>query len=470
MFGSGADEEDLSLQLSPPEDVESDPVAGLITGTVVGAGVAGAEQEDDEDNALLRSRRARPARPLARGPGEPEEDPFAPVGLRVGTFDLTTTLDLGIGHSITRANAEDPGPPVTYTEQQSGGTITEAGIVLLARSDWSRHALDLELAGRYPFVVGGISDDTPTIDAEAALRLDLFSDTTLTTTLGYSFATADPGSQAVSDAIDPILFPGVTADGESAVQTLSGAVALARTLGPFIGEAEANVQRQLNAAGKLTDGRSIDQGDLDFTRYGLRVRAGYQVSPVLTPFVEVETSSRVMDVRPDTGGFDRNSIGYALRAGTAFDFGPKLNGELAIGYAAENITDTALADIAGLSLQGDIGWSPRRGSDVTFGLATAIAPGTSDADSGSITYAADIGITHKARANLDLTAATGLEYEDVTGGSADTLTATAEAGATWWMNRYLGLTGRLLYEHTFSSDPAEQTNSASAFVGLRLQR
>ena len=464
---NAADEEgpDLSVQLSPPEDVEEDEVGGLITGTIG----AIPEPEPDEEESL-RTLRTEPVGALASGPGEPEEAPFAPVGLRIGTFDLTTSLDLGIGGSTTRAVSEDPGPPVSYAEQRSSGTLTEAGLVLLATSDWSRHALELGLEARYPFVVGGTSDDTPTIDATAELRLDLLSDTTLTATLGYSYATDNPSSQAVVDALDPVLFPDLAADGESAVHGLAGSLALARTAGPFIGQIEGSAGRQLHAAAKLTDGTSIAQDDLDFTRYGLRLRAGYQVSPVLTPFVEGEVSRRVMDETPDSGGFDRNATGYALRAGTAFDFGPKLNGELAVGYAAEDISDAALADIAGLSVSGEVNWSPRRGTDVALALSSAIAPGTSDADSGSVTYGADVAVTHRARADLELTASAGVEYEDVTGGSADALTAKAGLGATWWMNRYLGLTSRVLYERTFSSDPADETDSASAFLGLRLQR
>ena len=47
----------------------------------------------------------------------------------------------------------------------------------------------------------------------------------------------------------------------------------------------------------------------------------------------------------------------------------------------------------------------------------------------------------------------------------------AEAGATWWLNRYAGLTGRLRHENA-AQQPAgprlRPTNSV--FLGLKLQR
>ena len=46
----------------------------------------------------------------------------------------------------------------------------------------------------------------------------------------------------------------------------------------------------------------------------------------------------------------------------------------------------------------------------------------------------------------------------------------AEASTTYWINRYLGLTGRLRHEQLDSTLPDRDYKTNSVFVGLKLQR
>jgi hypothetical protein len=68
-----------------------------------------------------------------------EDDPFAPVGLRVGTFVVTPYVEMRGGYD---GNA-------LRVPNGAGSSFAEVGGGLAARSDWSRHALDIELRGGY---------------------------------------------------------------------------------------------------------------------------------------------------------------------------------------------------------------------------------------------------------------------------------------------------------------------------------
>jgi hypothetical protein len=64
----------------------------------------------------------------------------------------------------------------------------------------------------------------------------------------------------------------------------------------------------------------------------------------------------------------------------------------------------------------------------------------------------------------------GIGYRDYSGSSAHDLLLTAEVGATWWLNRYAGITGRLRHESQKSDLEGRDYDANSVFLGLRLQR
>lgn len=459
VFGPVDSDDDIETARNAPGE---DDVADVITGAI--------EDETALNEPAGRVQAIEPVGPLQTGVGSIDPDPYAPVGLRLGTFDINTTLDLGLSYTRSDDTFEVDTSPPTFESQQTDGIFSDAALRVDAVSDWSRHQLRLGFGGRLPARLSGDEQGQPSADVDAALRLDLDRETTLTVSARYGYAQDDPGSAAVFEATDATLFPDIQATNDPTLQSFGGGATLERQAGPFSALAAINVDREIYGDAKLSDGRAIAQDDLDFTRYSGRLRGGYAISPVLTPFVEVEYSQRVMDERPDTGGFDRNSTRYALRLGTRFDRGEKFNGEVAVGYVWEDLADAQLADIEGVSVNANLNWSPVRETDVRVGFATTTtASGTEDV-SGSLLYAASVGVTHRARANLELTADAGLDYENVIGLGEDTITASAEVGATLWFNRFMGLTGRLGYDRTFSDDPDEESQTRSAFIGLRLQR
>lgn len=461
--------------------------SALVAAPVMACALAGPAWAQATDDAVLRGEvdenvlgietvvpevtgAVGPVGPTQRGVGGADPDPYGPLGLRIGTFDVTTTLDLGVTALRTKSTEEDAGAPGTFIETIDEGIIGEAALSLAATSDWSRHELELTADGRLPFARSGDADAEPLLDLGAALRLDLGTDTTLTARGGYGFDREDPSSAAVLAATDPVMFPDVGIGDAVDVHRFDGALTLARQIGPVAGEVEINAEREIHAAARLTDGTVIAQDDLDFTRVGARMRGGLDTGAVVTPFIEAEISQRIMDEPVDSGGIDRNALRYAARAGLAFDRGEKLNGEIAAGYVYEDLADPGLTDIAGVSVAGALNWSPARGTDVRLGLSTSTTTSGSDDVSGSVVYAATAGVTHRARANLQFDGQANLTYDDVTGNAEDTLTASGFAGATWWLNRIVGLTGRIGYERTFSDDPGERGETVSGFAGIRMQR
>lgn len=410
-----------------------------------------------DDDAGAMATRALPApaiEPVQTGSISAEENPYAALGTRLGSFVLRSTLDLGL----------------TGTRESGANSLSgESSLQLDLESDWSRHALDISAFGRLQRGLSG--DDTlePEGTINATGRLDIGASTTLTGTLGYSYALDDPQSAAFLAATDPGLIPVVTGVNDPPTQIFSGSLALRQEVGRLYGEGEVSVEHSVYGDAELSDATVIPQSDLDNTTIDGRLRAGIEASAVFSPFIEANYGVRRMRETPDSGGLDRNAVRYGLRLGTGIDLGEKLNGEISAGYLREDIADSALEDIAGVSVDATINWSPRRETDVTLGLSTSTETSAGTSESGALLYAANLGVTHRVRANLTAEAGFGADYRDAEG-SADKVTLNAEAALTFWFNRFAGLRTRVGHEETLSSDPAQRGRTTSAYVGLRLQR
>ena len=91
-------------------------------------------------------------------------------------------------------------------------------------------------------------------------------------------------------------------------------------------------------------------------------------------------------------------------------------------------------------------------------------------ESGSILYASEATIERQLRANLTANLAFGADLRNYTGNDGRDVILRAEAGATYWFNRYVGLSGRFQHENLASNLPGRDYTTNSVFMGLKLQR
>src|SRR5690606_3971693 len=111
--------------------------------------------------------------------------------------------------------------------------------------------------------------------------------------------------------------------------------------------------------------------------YTVALRAGYQISPALMPFVEAEVGRNLYVQEIDSAGYARSSDRYAVRGGLELDMGEKLSGEIAAGWISEDFDDERLDPLSTPTVEADLRWSPQRGTDVTLSGATVLEGTTS---------------------------------------------------------------------------------------------
>ena len=377
-------------------------------------------------------------------------DPYAPLGIRTGSFILNPSLQQGLTATTNASQSPNGGSAI----------LSETTLRLNAVSDWSRHSASLDLYGIARESISGEPFSELELGADAALDLDLSHDYRLRAELGYR--------RRPEDATSPVVIVG-TAE-EPLRQDLSGSLALSKDIGKLRLAMTGAVDRQVFSDAELSTGGVLSQEERNSTLVSATIRTGYEVSPALIPFVEAEVGRRFYDLDFDSAGYERSANRYALRAGVAFDFTEKLFGEISAGYLREEIDDSRLVPIAGPTLRAALNWSPVRGTLVRLEGDTFVEGTTSAGSSGSILYSGRLSAERELRANLTGNAAIGLGWRDYASSTDSETILYGEAGLTWWMNRYAGISGRLRHERFTSSLPNRDSETTSAFLGLTLRR
>lgn len=379
-----------------------------------------------------------------------EENPYEAVGVRWGAFILKPSLDTGI---TATSNADS-------SVDGSSAVLSETTLRLNAVSDWSRHRATIDAFGTFRKTLSGQEVEDVEGGVAAELLLDLGNEYRARGTFSYAAAPESAASPVViANAVE-----------EPIAQRFGGTLGLEKDAGKARFAITGGISHDSYGDAELEDGSVLSQKDRDATLYTLALRAGYELSPSLTPFVETEIGRNAYDQEVDSAGYRRSSDRWAVRAGLAFDRGEKLSGEIAAGVIREEFDDERLDPLSAPSLRGSVLWSPLRGTNVRLTGSTILEGTTTPGESGSVLYASALSIERQMRANLTGNLTFGAAWRDYSGPDGEETILNAEASLTWWFNRYAGLTGRLRHETVSSTQSDRDTETNSIFLGLRLQR
>jgi hypothetical protein len=432
------------------EAVAEDPVPEEEEPTSANPRAEKIDADDEQRNIRAEAENIR-AEPIETPDLEPEDNPYAPLGLRLGTFNVVTTLEQGL---VWTSNAN-------YTTDPKPSVLSETTLRLNAASDWSRHSANINAYGTYRKSIDGEPVTDPSLGLDATLNLDFADDLRGIGKLGYALRREDADSAVELPA---------TVTSRPIRQELTGSLGLEKDVGKFRFAASGNLLRLDYSDAELEGGGTLSQHERNSTLLTGILRTGYEISPAFTPFVEIEFGRRFYDQKVDSGGYRRSSNHMAARLGTELDLHEKLTGELALGYVAEQFDDAALVDITGLSTSAELAWSPERGTTVGFDASTEVEGTTTAGESGSLLYSGRLSLQREIRANLSLEASVGASWRDYASTPDHDLILRGGTSLTWWLNRYAGLTGRYRYEQLTSTLPGRDTTAHEVFLGIKLQR
>ncbi|MEX2036815.1 MAG: outer membrane beta-barrel protein [Xanthobacteraceae bacterium] len=392
----------------------------------------------------------RPPDAPVRRPQVPIQDAYEPLGLRVGSFLLRPSFEFARGFDSNPARVTGG----------SGSYYTAVEPALQVRSQWARHAYGADLRGNFTSYDTLSSSNRPQVEARTFTRFDVARDTRVDVEGRFTLSTDYPGSPNLQADIAKL--PTYISYGNTA--------GLTQRFNRFELSLKGSVDRTQYQDSKLTDGTTSGNRDRDFDQYGGQLRASYELTPGVKPFVELGGDTRQHDLAFDRNGFQRDSRALTPKAGTTFELTRKLTGEVSVGYLTRRYQDPALPDLRGMVADAALIWT-------ASGLTTAKLSANSRAEesavagvSGALRRDAALQVDHAFRRWLIGTLTLGYGFDQYIGNGREDTRTTLGTALIYKINRDLSFKGEYRRE-TLHSNAANVDYDASIFtIGLKLQR
>ncbi len=375
---------------------------------------------------------------------------YAPLGIKLGSFTFLPGFQQSFGYDTN---------PEQITRQAAKASValrTEADLAF--RSDWSSSELTGELRGSYLDFPDNDAASRPNGLGVTRLRIDANRDTRIDVEGRFLIDTQRTGSPDlnVGAATRPLVV----------------------SYGTTVGVTEVFNRLQLSLRGlldrsqfedaRLTDGTVITQSDRNLNQYGLQLRAGYEISPSVTPFVDVLADTRVYDLRVDSTGTRRDSDGLTLAAGSTVALTRFLAGEVSAGFQHRTYNDPTLRDLTAPVLNASLLWTVSPLTAVRLNATAGIVETALAGSSGVRTQAVTLEVQHDLLRNLSLIGGITFVASDYDRVNISDRGFSGTARIDYRFNRWLTLRGTYVYQRVDSSIATSSFHANTWLLGLRV--
>jgi hypothetical protein len=263
------------------------------------------------------------------------------------------------------------------------------------------------------------------------------------------------------------------AAGESAhplVETFGATLGGAQKFGDLTLALHGTLDRTTYQDTMLPGGVLAKLSSNDFNDWGLRARASYQISPFVSPFLEVEADARRYDAAVDFSGYARNSDGVLARGGASLAFTQQLTGEASLGYGARAYQDPRLPDMRAPLIDASLIWSATPLTTLTAKAQTSLADTMTPGASGAVARAFTLDVAHALTRAVTLGASAGYSNDDYVGVALHDATVSLGLRAEYHLSRDFVLKASATRQQYTSSAPNSNYIANVFMLGLRLQR
>jgi len=370
-------------------------------------------------------------------------------GLRMGAFFVQPELVLGI-ESTNNVFA-------TATQTQSDYIFSVVPSVS-ATSTWSVHELamfaNIERLNYLDFSDESVTHSTFAVDG----RLDVVRGTSLLVG-GAVNSLSEPRSSAASAVSSAAPIEYGSNDLYVQVERQSGRIKL---------QGGVSLNTLDYDDGVTIGGAAFDQDFRDKDETEFNVRADYAVSPDTAFFVRYAANERKYDVSPVDPTLIRDSQGSRFEAGVDLDLGGVARGSIGVGYMEQNYDGAAFGDVDGLSIDGALEWFPSQLTTVTMFANRAINDAGIAGVSSLVNTEISITIDHEIRRNVIVSGSFGSGTDEYDGIDREDERSNWGAGATYFVNRNVGVSANVSWSEQTSSGLAASNDFEDTRFGIRL--
>lgn len=375
-------------------------------------------------------------------------DPFPPIGTKIGSFLLFTTLE---------ANYDFNSNIFASPEALSDSALEVRPAARLA-SNWSRHAVEVRASGDLSFHDRFTTEDDRAYLVEGLGRVDVTSFSNFQGLIAHEFAQE---SRSAINAETAGTRPNVTVDrlrtgynqrfNRLSVQLRGNIIDTSYSDNLFNGQVQSNADR-------------------NYTLYEEAVRPRWEFSPYLFAFSDISFNQRDYKIPASSDGILRSSTGERYRFGLSFgDVGEIFRGNISLGYGHQVLDNHVLPAVDGLLIDADLAWQVSALTVLSFTASSEIAE-TITADSPGV-LERNYGLEARHSFSRYLVGTAGVSYftRDFANADINEAQFTAAVGSEYYLNPWSVLFAR--YQHTDfqSNQPQSSYTVEEAQAGIRLR-
>lgn len=379
------------------------------------------------------------------------DDAYAPLGLRLGSVTLLPSFTQSLGY--------DTNPDQTSRRLAKGSAALRSEGELNFRSDWSSSELAGELRAGYFETPQNEAASRPNALGTVRLRIDADRDLHLDAETRFLVDTQRTGSPNLQ---------ATTATNRPLIATYGTSLGATQTFNRLSVSLRGSIDRSDFEDAQLSDGSVISQADRNLNQYSLRLRAAYELSPAISPFVELLADTRVYDLRRDSNGLRRDSDGIAASVGATINLTRSVSGEVSAGLQHRTYVEPALRDLDAPILNAALVWSASPLTTVRLGAQAGVTETTVVGSSGVLTQAATLEVQHDLLRNLSIVVGGAYLRNDYQGVAIRETGFSATARLDYRFNRWLTLRGTYLYQEIASTVSGSSFSDNTVLLGLRV--
>jgi hypothetical protein len=381
---------------------------------------------------------------------------YSAAGVRSGGFLFYPTIDLDGVLDSNIYKSDD--------NEEVDDFVTVIKPAMKLSSDWSRHMFELTAGAEIGLYADHGSEDYEDFNFGASTRLDMAEGSSFSLGANYVDEHEERGSPDEDGSqVEPTPYSEFTVN--AGFKRDKGLISFAVD-GSF-------VKSDYDDVDLIGSNDHLENDDRDRETVTGSVRLGYHMNDDYEAFVKFTTIAVKYDpAKREVGGPLRDSDGWDVVGGTAFDVGGKSVGEFYLGYVKRDWDSDQFKDVSAFKFGGSLLWSATGLTSVKFTADRNVAETTATADDGSGNRIAAAGLLssrfgfeleHELRRNI-LLKATGsfnkLEFLDTI--REDDMTQLG-LGAKYMLNRTFSVSGDYKYDQRATNE-ADQDYKRHVFM------
>lgn len=386
---------------------------------------------------------------------KPDDKPYDPVGIMAGDLRLTPSIEEDAGYSTN---------PSLLAGAHKGSSFESTVGEIDLQSDWARNDVHGALRGGYIDYFSDHQANAPIGSGNLDGRVDATHDLSFDGETRFAIAVQTPGSVTLPSGtvLAPKAYP--------LLETFGATLGGVQKFGDLALSLHGLLDRTLYQDATLADGSTEKLSSDDLNDWTLHARVAYQISPVVSPFVDGAIDARRYDGVIDESGYARDSNGALARGGVTLALTQQLTGEASLGYGERTYQDVRLPDLRGALLDASLIWSATPLTTVGLKATTNLADTTTAGASGAVARAYSIDLTHALLRNLTLGANVSYSTDDYAGLPINDHSLQFGAHVDYNVTRDLILRASASHTDFVSNLPGSNYTSSVFMLGLKLQR